>query len=150
MDWCAPFPRQTDTVADTSQSAVAKFADAQVVDSWVGKYPGTVSWFAPGSYTKRPPLEGAGGLLPNVKCAGDWVRMGEREHGAKGLCQERAFVSGLEAGNSLLKESFTAAAGGGSFKVHHVLPVREDEAQFRAGVAINNQVMKVLPRFWVR
>ena len=115
------------------------------MDSWVGKYPGTVSWFAPGSYNKRPPLEGAGGLLPNVKCAGDWVRMGEREHGAKGLCQERAFVSGLEAANSLLKESFTSG-----FKVHNVLPVREDEAQFRAGVAINNQVMKVLPRFWVR
>lgn len=75
--------------------------------------------------------------------------MGEREHGAKGLCQERAFVSGLEAANSLLKESFTAGGGGG-FKVHDVLPVREDEAQFRAGVAINNQVMKVLPRFWVR
>ena len=27
---------------------------------------------------------------------GDWVRMGDREHGAKGLCQERALVSGLE------------------------------------------------------
>ena len=29
---------------------------------------------------------------------GDWVRMGDREHGAKGLCQERALVSGLEVG----------------------------------------------------
>jgi uncharacterized protein with NAD-binding domain and iron-sulfur cluster len=125
-------------------SAVAKFADAKAVDAWVGKYPGTVSWFSPGSYTKRPPLEGAGGLLPNVKCAGDWVRMGEREHGAKGLCQERAFVSGLEAANSLLRESV------GSFKEHAVLPVREDEALFRAGIALNRQVMKVLPRFWVR
>lgn len=79
-------------------SAVPKFADAKLVDSWVGKYSGVVSWFSPGSYARRPPLEGAGnGVLPNVKCAGDWVKMGEREHGAKGLCQERAYVSGFEA-----------------------------------------------------
>lgn len=103
-----------------------------------------MSWFSPGSYTKRPPLEGAGGILPTVKCAGDWVRMGEREHGAKGLCQERAFVSGLEAANSLLKETADGC------KAATVIPVREDEPQFKAGVALNKQVMKVFPRFWVR
>ena len=128
-------------------SAVPKFADAKVVDSWVGKYAGTVTWFSPGSYSKRPPLEGAGrNLLPNIKCAGDWVRMGEREHGAKGLCQERAFVSGLEAGNALLRD----VAADSDPKSHRVLPVREDEPQFRAGIAVNNQVMKFFPRFWVR
>ena len=91
-----------------------------------------------------PPLEGAGSSLPNVKCAGDWVKMGEREHGAKGLCQERAYVSGSEAANSLLRattDSFVAA---------QVLPVRDDEAQFKLGVEINNKVMQVLPRFWTR
>lgn len=31
-------------------SAVPKFADAKLVDSWVGKYAGVVSWFSPGSY----------------------------------------------------------------------------------------------------
>ena len=52
--------------------AVSKFADAKLVDYWVGKYYGTVSWFSPGSYALRPPLEGAGNdILPNVKCAGD-------------------------------------------------------------------------------
>lgn len=107
-------------------SAVSKFADAKLVDSWVGKYGGVVSWFSPGSFTRRPPLEGAGNdILPNVKCAGDWVRMGEREHGAKGLCQERAFVSGFEASNSLMR----VTADG--FKEHEVLPVREDEWQFK-------------------
>jgi len=125
-------------------SAVPKFADAKVVDSWVGKYAGTVSWFSPGSFNSRPPLEGAGPILPNLKCAGDWVRMGEREHGAKGLCQERAYVSGIEAANSLLRSS------GIGMGEHKVLPVREDEAQFRMGVTVNNQVMKYLPRFWVR
>lgn len=131
---------------DLLPSAVPAFAQAKVVDSWVGKYGGTVSWFSPGSYAKRPPLHGAGSdVLPNVKCAGDWVRMGDREHGAKGLCQERAFVSGLEAANALMMDTYESA-----FRPHPVIPVREDEAQFKAGVAINNRVMEVLPRWWVR
>ena len=131
-------------------SAVPKFADAKLVDFWVGKYAGVVSWFSPGSYTLRPPLEGAGGsVLPNVKCAGDWVRMGQREHGAKGLCQERAYVSGFEAANSLMKDTEWSE----EFKKHVVLDVREDEAQFKLGVEVNRKVMSVLPsgaRFWTR
>ena len=127
--------------------AVPEFADANVVDSWVGRYPGAVSWFAPGTFGKRPPLQGAGrNVLPNLKCAGDWVRMGDMEHGAKGLCQERAYVSGLQAANLLLDE----VVGKSRLYKHPVLPVREDEAQFKAGVALNKQVMQFLPRFWVR
>ena len=127
-------------------SAVTKFADAKLVDSWVGKYPGVVSWFSPGSFDKRPPLEGAGNdVLPNIKCAGDWVRMGEREHGAKGLCQERAYVSGFEAANSLMKSTCEE-----KFQPHEVLPVREDEAQFKMGMELNKKVMQYLPRFWTR
>lgn len=136
---------------DLLPSAVAKFADVKVVDSWVGKYPGVVSWFSPGSFGKRPPLEGAGtNVLPNIKCAGDWVRMGEREHGAKGLCQERAYVSGFEAANSLLRSTLVNDAE--SFRETEVLPCREDEAQFKAGVEINNKIMGsgLLPRFWTR
>jgi uncharacterized protein with NAD-binding domain and iron-sulfur cluster len=126
-------------------SAVTKFADAKLVDSWVGKYPGVVSWFSPGSFDKRPPLEGAGkDVLPNIKCAGDWVRMGEREHGAKGLCQERAYVSGFEAANSLMKSTCE------KFQPHEVLPVREDEMQFKMGMELNKKVMQYLPRFWTR
>eukprot|EP00968_Pinguiococcus_pyrenoidosus_P014449 scaffold1307_cov200-Pinguiococcus_pyrenoidosus.AAC.138 len=37
--------------------------------------------------------------------------MGEREHGAKGLCQERAFVSGLQAANSLMQNKILNGAG---------------------------------------
>jgi uncharacterized protein with NAD-binding domain and iron-sulfur cluster len=132
---------------DLLPAAVAEFGNAHVVDSWVGRYPGAVSWFAPGTFTKRPPLQGAGSrALPNLKCAGDWVRMGEREHGAKGLCQERAYVSGLEAANALLEDT----VGSGDSTNHKVLPVREDEAQFKASMALNKEVMKFLPRFWVR
>ena len=130
---------------DLLPSAVPEFESANVVDSWVGRYPGAVSWFAPGSFDKRPPLHGAGkDCLVNLKCAGDWVRLGDREHGAKGLCQERAYVTGLEAANALLRESSSAS------KEHTVLPVREDELQFRLAVAANREVMKYLPRFWVR
>ena len=126
-----------------------RFADARVVDSWVGKYPGAVSWFSPGSYSSRPPLEGAGNaILPNVKCAGDWVRMGDRKHGAKGLCQERAYVSGIEAANSLLLSAGILDNAG--LKAGEVLPVREDEIQFKLGAQLNKRVMQRLPRFWVR
>jgi uncharacterized protein with NAD-binding domain and iron-sulfur cluster len=123
-------------------AAVPAFAAAQVVDSWVGRFPGAVSWFAPGTYGKRPPLKGAAEII-NLKCAGDWVRLGEREHGAKGLCQERAYVTGLEAANSLLWQENSA-------QLHEVLPVRDDEVAFRTAVAANRQIMKFLPRFWVR
>ena len=130
---------------DLLPSAVPAFESASVVDSWVGRYPGAVSWFAPGSFDKRPPLHGAGkDHLINLKCAGDWVRLGDREHGAKGLCQERAYVTGLEAANALLREN------GSANKEHTVLPVRDDEPQFRLAVAANRQVMKYFPRFWVR
>ena len=72
--------------------------------------------------------------------------MGDQEHGAKGLCQERAYVSGIQAANLLLDE----VVGASRLYKHPVLPVREDEAQFKAGIALNKQVMKFLPRFWVR
>jgi hypothetical protein len=72
--------------------------------------------------------------------------MGEREHGAKGLCQERAYVSGLEAANALLEDT----VGISDSTSHKVLPVREDEAQFKASMALNKEVMKFLARFWVR
>lgn len=126
-------------------SAVPEFAQANLVDSWVGKFPGSVSFFSPGSFDRRPPLQGDP-EVPTIKFAGDWVRMGELEHGAKGLCQERAFVSGLQAGNLLLDETI----GKSRLYKHPVLQVREDEAQFKAAVAANKQVMQFLPRFWVR
>jgi uncharacterized protein with NAD-binding domain and iron-sulfur cluster len=136
-------------MSDLLPGAVPAFADCVVLDSWVGRYPGAVSWFAPGSYAKRPPLQGAGRHLPNVKCAGDWVRMGSEEHGAKGLCQEQAYVSGLKAANALLRDC-VEGDGTSRVKQHEVLEVRPDEIQFRTAVALHRQVMQILPRFWVR
>ena len=74
-------------------------------------------------------------------CAGDWVRMGEREHGAKGLCQERAYVCGLEAANSLLRRGVVRGMGSGE---HRVIPVRPDEPQVVLGRALNKLVMNPL------
>ena len=73
-----PFPQ------DLLPEAVPAFKEARVVDSYVQRYYGAVTWFSPGSFNSRPPLETS---ISNLVCAGDWVRMGEREHGAKGLCQ---------------------------------------------------------------
>mmetsp|Transcript_24044 Transcript_24044/g.31191 ORF Transcript_24044/g.31191 Transcript_24044/m.31191 type:complete len:571 (-) Transcript_24044:387-2099(-) len=126
-------------------SAVPEFKEAKVVDSFVQKYPQSVTWFSPGSYLSRPPLKTS---ITNLMCAGDWVRMGKREHGAKGLCQERAYVSGLEAANALAEVLEC------NEKPHKVIPIREDEPQVKLGRKINAQVQSRLPKFlqspWVR
>ncbi|EOD18312.1 hypothetical protein EMIHUDRAFT_349982 [Emiliania huxleyi CCMP1516] len=120
--------------SDLLPAAVPGFSRANVVDSFVARYPGAVSWFSPGSFDKRPPLQTR---VPNLVCAGDWVRMGEFEHGAKGLCQERAYVSGIEAANALAR---SGALGVRNNRVRQVSPVRDDEPQVVAGRAINKQI----------
>ena len=96
---------------------------------------------SPGSFRSRPPLETS---LAPVVCAGDWVRMGEREHGAKGLCQERAYVCGLEAGNSLLRRGIVSGADLPGTRQHPVIPIRADEPQVVLGRALNRLVMDPL------
>jgi len=131
-------------------TALPEISLANVVDSHVSKYPGAVSLFSPGSWNKRPTTRVPG--VKNVVCAGDWVRMEEREHGAKGLCQERAYVSGMEAANVLKEKGIVEGKDGKEFKV---VPVREDEPQVKAVRAVNKKVMSVLGTIgldspWVR
>ena len=76
--------------------------------------------------------------------------MGEREHGAKGLCQERAYVSGFEAANALMRDTNNIIEPNQKFRPHEVLAVREDELLFKIGVEANRKVMSFLPRFWTR
>jgi len=128
--------------------AYPAFANAGVADSCVARYAKAVSWFSPGSFAKRPPLATS---VRNVVCAGDWVRMGEREHGSKGLCQERALVSGYQASNELAARGVLGAQG----REMPVLPVRDDEPAYVAGARINGVVQGALDRvglgsFWVR
>ena len=126
---------------DLLPMAQPAFGEARVVDQEVRRYPGSVSLFSPGSFSKRPPLETS---LAPVVCAGDWVRMGAREHGAKGLCQERAYVCGLEAGNSLLRRGIVRGDGVPRSRQHPVLPIRADEPQVLLGRALNRLVMNPL------
>ncbi len=130
-------------------AAEASFRGVRAVDAWVGKYPQAVSWFSPGSFAKRPPLEPKGAR--RVRCAGDWARLGEKEHGAKGLCQERAFVSGLHAANELVAELAAApehaaffGSRGGAPRPHPVIEVRDDEPQFVAGRELTSRVASAL------
>ena len=123
---------------DLLPMAQPAFRGAVVVDQEVRRYPRSVSLFSPGSFGQRPPLETS---LAPVVCAGDWVRMGEREHGAKGLCQERAYVSGLEAGNSLLRRGIVKGSNASSGQQHPVFPIRADEPQVVLGRALNKLLM---------
>ena len=94
-------------------------------------------------------------------CAGDWVRMGDREHGAKGLCQERAWVSGVEAANALARSGVLARAAaegaegsGGVARggpLRHlreaaVLPVRDDELQYQLAREVNARLFRAVQK----
>ena len=127
--------------------AVPAFKAARVVDQEVRRYPGSVSLFSPGSFRQRPPLETS---LAPVVCAGDWVRMGAREFGAKGLCQERAYVCGLEAANSLLRRGIVQGGAAARNRRHPVIPIRADEPQVLLGRALNKLVMDPLEGVGIR
>jgi len=130
-------------------AAIPDFSGARVVDSEVKKYGRAVSWFSPGSFKSRPTTETP---VANLVCAGDWVRLGDREHGAKGLCQERAYVTGLEAANSLARRGIL---GNGHKQEHEVIPVRDDEPQVQLGRELAKGVAGIAKPFgldspWVR
>jgi len=135
---------------DLLPQAYPAFRDAKVRDAHVRRFPRAVSWFSPGSYGNRPPLATS---LSNLVCAGDWVKMGpDREHGAKGLCQERALVSGYQAANVLAAKGVLGRAADET----PVIPIRDDEPAYLAAVRANSLVQGTLDRlgglgsFWVR
>jgi uncharacterized protein with NAD-binding domain and iron-sulfur cluster len=70
------------------------FKDAKVVDSIVLRFARAVTHFSVGSYVHRPLPSTS---IPNLFLCGDWVK--GVPHGANGLSQERAYVTGLTAAN---------------------------------------------------
>ncbi len=68
------------------------------------RFAGAVTAFAPGSHASMPPT---GVSLPGVFMAGDWLAQGPSTHGAKGLSQEKAYVTGLQAGNQVAVTVFS-------------------------------------------
>jgi uncharacterized protein with NAD-binding domain and iron-sulfur cluster len=85
------------------------------------RFPKAVTHFSPGSYPDRPFQTCS---VPNVFLAGDWVK--GVPHGANGLSQERAYVTGLTAANLVV-----GRLGKGSPAA--VLPVEPDEPHITAG-----------------
>jgi len=127
-------------------AAVPAFSSANVIFSHVQRAPQAVSWFSPGSYAQRPPL-----IVPNtgssIYCAGDWVKLGKYETKAKGLCQERAFITGLEAANAL----FRSGVLGDEYisKSHRVLEIRPDEPQVEIGRKLNKKIASLIAPFGI-
>ena len=199
--------------------------DLAVVDSYIQRYPGAVTWFAPGSYEKRPRTVVHG--VSNLFCAGDLVVMASEtddrvvspydlsdqpsavaplmdlikastrgevnllnpfdtithiaksststnkptasvamrrsrsdkvgntgmgfnteEHGSKGLCQERAYVSGIFAANKLTEHLKINVEK--EVVSSNIIPIREDEPQVKLGREVNKRVSSVLERFGVK
>ncbi|KIY95975.1 hypothetical protein MNEG_11988 [Monoraphidium neglectum] len=93
------------------------FKGANVVDS------AAVTHFSPGSHSSRPFQSTS---IPNLFLAGDWVK--GVDHGANGLSQERAYVTGLIAANLVvgkLQQGLPA----------QILDVEKDEPHIAAGRA---------------
>merc|ERR1711871_634188 len=156
--------------------AVPDFRLCKVVDCCVLKLPSSVTWFSPGSYLKRPPLtidksnittmnkrntktkidisdvsnDSCGNGISNLACAGDWVRMGSEEFGAKGLCQERAYVSGIKAANRLLSNDLVIERSQNKdslVSLHSVIELRDDEIQVKLGRELNRRIQAPLKKF---
>lgn len=123
-------------------ACVPALRSARLLDSCVLRCPAAVTHFRPGSFGARPATSPAPAAAPWLAAAGDWARLGAaREHGAKGLCQERALVTGLEAGNALLRSGAlrtprgAPAAAALPYPLHPVRPVRDAEPQVVAARA---------------
>ncbi|GLI65776.1 hypothetical protein VaNZ11_009387 [Volvox africanus] len=100
------------------------FNGAKVTDSVVLRFPKAVTHFSPGSYQHRP-FQAT--TIPNVFMAGDWVK--GVPHGANGLSQERAYVTGLSAANLVISRL------GGNGQPAQILDVEPDEPHIAAARA---------------
>lgn len=146
------------------------FKGVGVVDYHLQRYPEAVSWFSPGSYNCRPRTKVEG--VDNLYCAGDWVVIQDPvtelngggsndnnfnvgEHGAKGLCQERAYVSGLAAANRILLFLPNGSKTRGP-KLAKILSIRVDEPQVLLGRKVNRKIAGGLKKIigldapWIR
>lgn len=108
------------------------FRSARVVDSAVVRAPRAVTHFSPGSNRHRPEQLTSFG---NVVLAGDWVK--GVPHGANGLSQERAWVTGLTAANLVVDRL-------GVGRKATVLPVEPDEPHIVAAKEANRRAKELI------
>jgi len=106
---------------------------ASISESLVLRAPQCATIFSPGSYRNRPAQRTP---MPNLFLAGDFVREFPA-HGADGLSQERALVTGLKAANLVIE---TLRVGSPA----QILDVEQDEPHIDAGKKLN-KLLKQLP-----
>lgn len=114
------------------------FASATVIDSSVLRFPQAVSHFAPGSHRHRPYQRSS---FSNVFLAGDWVK--GVDHGANGLSQERAYVTGLMAANYALEYLNVGQPA-------RILPIEPDEPHIVIMKEANKQIKTAVASTGVR
>ncbi|OEU07619.1 FAD/NAD(P)-binding domain-containing protein [Fragilariopsis cylindrus CCMP1102] len=103
--------------------------DATIVDAAIVRLPQAVNWYSPGSYANMPDVQSK--AIPNVYFAGDLVRT---RHGS--WSQEKAYVSGIEAANSILNRS----------PEYGIIPLEPDELHVSLGVGVHNSMFKISKR----
>ncbi|KAG0578129.1 hypothetical protein KC19_4G000100 [Ceratodon purpureus] len=112
----------------------------KVIDSSILRFKGAVTLFGPGSHQHMPSTTTS---FWNVFMLGDWLQQGPGAHGARGLSQEKASVTGLLAANA-------AASSLGLKSQVEVLPVEEDEAHIAAGKSAAQTLRQAARAFGLR
>ena len=102
-------------------------AAAKVVDAAIVRLPNAVNWYFPDSYKDMPCLKSES--LGNVHFAGDLVRT---RHGS--WSQEKAFVTGLEAANSIRDRPLNES----------IIPLPKDEPHVALGRSIVASFQEVI------
>jgi len=112
------------------------FGTAKVTDSSVIRVKEGVTHFFPGSYQN---LLSAKTDIPNLYMSGDWI---VTRHGS--WSQEKAYVTGLEAANLVIKEFGMGSSA-------NILSIEADEPHIQVARTINKTVRdwtQFLPNFW--
>ena len=91
--------------------------ESQVLDAAIIRLPNAVNWYFPGSYADMPEAQSVS--LKNLFFCGDIVKT---RHGS--WSQEKAFVTGMEAANIILKQPD---------RMHGIIPLVPDEAHVKVG-----------------
>jgi uncharacterized protein with NAD-binding domain and iron-sulfur cluster len=100
---------------------------ANVTDAAIVRLPEAVNWYYPGSYQDMPDVQATS--LGNVYFAGDIVRT---RHGS--WSQEKAFVTGIQAANLILKRPIN----------ENVIPLPSDEIHVRLGRTVVTKFRQLL------
>ncbi|GAQ79859.1 Amine oxidase [Klebsormidium nitens] len=112
------------------------FGGAKVLDSSVLRFKGAVTLFGPGSHQHMPSTSTS---IPNLFMAGDWLAQGPGSHGARGLSQEKAYVTGLEAGRQA-----AVLLGQGQNEAVPILGVEEDEPHIATAKSVARESRKLV------